>query len=255
MKSPASSRSASRKVSPIQPLLVKKQVRVTIDLAKVDDQLSRLSVAPLAVKTLTPQVPVLRSCLRSSTAAKSSEPRRVRFVEYGGWNKHFVKAFTPDSAPNSFLSLADVTLIHPTNGRQKGTQYDGSYSTLLPQSSEIRWPPPEYDGQITEGHTGLPPSSCRACHSAASRGTPVTRYQAQNQSIWCRNCLSLPARRLHFTPALDLDDDDELDACPGPHHHTPETCWYYKSAVKANLNWLYTHYPERYDFCDAILDE
>lgn len=256
-KSPTSARSSpatSRKVTPTQPLLIKKQVRATVDLAQVDEQLARLSVAPLAVKASTPKAPALRSCLRSSTAASSTKPRQVRFVEYGGWNIHGVKAFAPDSAPSTLLSLDDVTLIQPTQGgRQRGPVYDGSYSLVLPDR-EIRWPPPEHDGEVFEGR---PQPSCRACAMAASRGTPTIRYQTNMQSIWCSECLSAPDRRPFFTPALDLgDDDDFLDQCPGEKHHRhPETCHYFRSAYKANVVWLYAHYPERYEACNAILDD
>ncbi|EKD13451.1 uncharacterized protein L3040_002691 [Drepanopeziza brunnea f. sp. 'multigermtubi'] len=256
-KSPASARSSpatSRKVTPIQPLLIKKQARATVNLAEVDNDLARLSVAPLAVKASKPEVPVLRSCLRSSTAARSTKPRQVRFVDYGGWNIHGVKAFIPDSAPNSFVSLSDVDLLQPTqSGRQRGPVYDGNYSLAKP-GHEIRWPPPTHDGEVFEGYEGYPPQSCRACAMAASKGTPTTRYHANMQSIWCGECLSDPGRRPYFVPALDLDGDDSLDRCPGgKHNHHHQTCQYFTSAYKANVNWLYAHYPERYDQCDAVL--
>ncbi len=81
----------------------------------------------------------------------------------GGWNIHQVKAFQPDSTPNTVLPLDQADLLQPTiRGRQKGPVYDGSYQLVVPDR-EIRWPPPEHDGPVTNESRTAPPSACRSC--------------------------------------------------------------------------------------------
>lgn len=171
----------------------------------------------------------------------------------GGWNIHQVKAFQPDSTPNTVLPLDQADLLQPTfRGRQKGPVYDGSYQLVVPDR-EIRWPPPEHDGPVTNGSRTAPPSACRSCARAAAEGSSLIRYRPQQVSVWCSTCMSDPGRRPYYVPALDDDgEDDHLDTCQGPHYHA-EDCQYLRCAYKANVRWLYANYPDRYEACDVIL--
>lgn len=240
----------SRKVSPVQPLLIKKKPH-PVDLARIDDKLAHLSVAPLVARS-KPMVPTLRSCLKTSATATSS--KSVRFINYGGWNIHSVRAFQPDSRPNTFIPLPEADLLQPTQrGRQCGPVYAGNYQLVLP-NQEIRWPPSEPEEPDFHGESS--PSRCRSCARAAARRTPAIRYLPNPVSVWCDECMANPAKRPHFSPPLDYHGEhDYLDTCPGPHHHTQDTCQYMRCAFKANVQWLYANYPERYEACDAILNE
>ncbi len=67
--------------------------------------------------------------------------------------------------------------------------------------------------------------------------------------------MSDPGRRPYYVPALDDDgEDDHLDTCQGPHYHADD-CQYLRCAYKANVRWLYANYPDRYEACDAILND
>jgi hypothetical protein len=252
---PASSRPTpvtSRRVSPVtQPLIIRKR-SAPVDLAHVDNKLARLSVAPLALALKTkPVVLAVRSCLKITASARAA--KSVRFVNYGGWNIHRIRAFQPDTAPNTFIQLTDAVLCHPTAwGRDKGPVYPGNYSIVLPDK-EIRWPPPDHDGPIRRATI---PSRCLTCAQVAAQGTPHIRYRPVQVSVWCQDCLADPARRPYYVPPLDDDgDDDYLDTCPGPHNKTPQECQYYSCAFKANVLWLYANYIERYKQCDDILND
>ncbi|KAE8446557.1 hypothetical protein EG329_011889 [Mollisiaceae sp. DMI_Dod_QoI] len=220
----------SRKVSPIQPLQVKKRLPV-VDLAQVSDSLAELSIQPLSV---APRVPTLRSCLKTEAALK---PKVVHFVEYGGWNLHGIRTFQPDSPPNTFIPPSDAEILQPLH-RQVGDVYPGSYR-LVGQTSQIRWPPPD-DGPSRRGYDSLPPSRCPLCAKAAARGTSRIRYRPQQVSVWCSACMASPARRPHD----DGHDDEEDDCYNVLHHHYPDTCAYFRNGWKANVRWLYDHYPE-----------
>ncbi|KAK0122843.1 hypothetical protein ONS96_009873 [Cadophora gregata f. sp. sojae] len=252
---PNSSRSSpatSRRVTPTQPLLItKKMVSANVDLTTVDSKLAELSVAPSPAQARKPSVPGKPSCLKKATAGKST--KSVHFVEYGGWLNHYIRVFISDSAPNSFIpdprSLDYTSLRPPPKTEDSCTNYKLQSSSL-----EICWPPEHREPSFI-GYPGAPPSSCLACRDAASKGTPHTRSHANMQSLFCKDCMDTPARRPFFTPAIEIgDDDDGCSNCQGPHHRSPETCQIFTSAYKSNVNWLYSHYPERWPELDAILE-
>ncbi|PVH83027.1 hypothetical protein DL98DRAFT_569890 [Cadophora sp. DSE1049] len=251
---PNSSRSSpatSRRVTPTQPLLVtKKTVSATVSLTTVDSKLAELSVAPSPAQAKKPSVPGKPSCLKKASAGKST--KSVHFVEYGGWLNHFIRVSTSDSAPNLFIPdprSLDYTLLRPPSETEDScTDYKLQSSSL-----EICWPPEHRDPSFIR-YSGAIPSSCLACRDAASKRTPHTRSHANMQSLFCTDCMNTPARRPFFTPAIEIgDDDDGCSACQGPHHRSPETCQIFTSAYKSNVNWLYSHYPERWPELDAIL--
>jgi hypothetical protein len=114
-----------------------------------------LLYVPQLLEHSTPNVPQLREHLK----------KYVDSDFLGGWNIHQVKAFQPDSPPNTVLPLDQADLFQPTfRGRQKGPVYDGSYQLVVPDR-EIRWPPPEHDGPVTNGSRTAPPFPCRSCVS------------------------------------------------------------------------------------------
>ncbi|CZR56395.1 uncharacterized protein PAC_06283 [Phialocephala subalpina] len=232
--------SNSRKVSPIQPLQIKK--RPAVDLAQLDESLAQLSIAPLAV---APQLPALRSCLKTSAAV---ERKAVHFVEYGGWNLHGIRTYQPDSAPNTFIPSFDAEISEPSiHARSRGPVHPGIYALVGQTEQQIRWPPPDHDSPVRPGYDSMPPSSCQACAKAAARGTSRIRYRPQQVSVWCSACMESTARLTRYSPALDDDgQDDDQDVCPNTqHHHYPDTCAYLRNGVVANILWLYAQYPER----------
>ncbi|KAH6707573.1 hypothetical protein BKA61DRAFT_697200 [Leptodontidium sp. MPI-SDFR-AT-0119] len=247
-----SSPATSRRVTPTQPLLIKKKmVLAKVDLTTVDSKLAKLSVAPSPAQADKPSIPGLRSCLKNTLAGKLV--KSVRFVEYGGWLRHGIRVHLPDSRPTSFISdprRLDQSLLRPPPTRGDS---NSNYSLLSP-SEEICWPPQPWDPSFI-GYPGVPPSSCLSCRLTASRGTPHTRSHANMQTIMCSECMSLPDRRKYFYPALDIRDDDPgCSTCHGSHDVDPEHCQIYQSAYKSNVYWLYSHYPERFDELDAILN-
>ncbi|KAF8852539.1 hypothetical protein BDZ45DRAFT_763792 [Acephala macrosclerotiorum] len=232
--------SSSRKVSPLQPLQIKK--RPAVDLAQLDESLARLSVLPLAV---VPKLPALRSCLKTSAAIGR---KAVHFVEYGDWNLHGIRTYQPDSPPNTFFSPFDAEISEPSiHARSHGVVHPGSYALVRQTEQQIRWPPPDHDGPVRPGYDSMPPSCCRACAKVAARGTSQIRYRPQQVSVRCSACMESTARLPSYSPALDDDGrDDDEDDCPNSiHHHYPETCAYFRNGFKANILWLYSEYPER----------
>ncbi|KAG0651806.1 hypothetical protein D0Z07_1104 [Hyphodiscus hymeniophilus] len=254
--SPRPSPATSRKVS---PLLITKKCAIVVDPAQVAERLSSLTVAPLRRKDTSPKVPTLRSCLKTVASAVD---KHVRFEEIGGWNVHGLRAFQQDSAPNTFLSLAEATLSQPTPfeirgdmlleegrpSRTKGLCHPGNY--VLRGGRELRWPPPENDFPVKDCYL-LP--RCIACAQQAARGSPLTRYLPGPVSVRCSDCMSDPSKRLEFSPALDHNgEEDDLDTCDGE-HRTDGSCHYGQYATKASVRWLYANYPERYPGLDDLL--
>jgi hypothetical protein len=236
-----------------------KRSAAVVDLAHIHDRLSRLAVAPLAVRNTTPMVPALRSCLKT---VASAIVKHVSFQEYGGWNVHGLRAFQQYSPPITFLSLDEATLLQPTPymvrdgrihedgrpSRTKGLVHPGHYR--LVGAHEIRWPPDDHDGAVTDCQ--LPPY-CRACAQLAGRGSLLTRYLPMQLTVRCSDCMSDASKRLTFSPALDHNgEEDELDTCSG--EHTDGSCHYGLYATKADVQWLYANYPERYPGLDALLN-
>jgi hypothetical protein len=185
-------------------------------------------------------VPALRSCLKT-TATRSN--KSVHFTESGGWNVHRIRAFQPDSCPNTFLSLADADVVPSIRGRV-GPQDDGYYQ-LRRNDIQIRWPP------LSRRLLSLAPRSRRCFTNAmiAARlrpmgyHTPVTVLPSKAFSVGI--AWTIQEGGAFFVPALDDDgEDDCLDTCPGPHNHTPYTCQHFSCGYKANVKWLYSRYPE-----------
>ena len=226
-------------------------VSAPVDLLTVDSLLADLSVATSPAQAEKPSVPVKRSCLKNTSAGKST--KSVRFVEYGGWLRHGIRVYSLDSCPTSFIldpRCLDHSLFRPP------PIYEDSNSnhSFLSPTTEICWPPDQREPSIIL-YPGVPPGNCLSCRDMSSRGTPVTRYLVNMQTIMCSDCLSLPLRRMHLVPALDLSDDDpECTSCQGRHYLDPENCQIYQSAFKSNAKWIYAHYPERIDALDAILN-
>ena len=169
--------------------------------------------------------------------------KHVSFHEYGGWNIHGLRAFQQDSPPITFLSLDKATLLQPTPymvrdgrihedgrpSRTMGLVHPGHYR--LVGAREIRWPPEDHDGAVTDCQ--LPPH-CRACAQLAGRGSPLTRYLPMPLTVRCSDCMSDASKRLTFSPALDHNgEEDELDTCSG--EHTDGSCHYGLYATKANV--------------------
>lgn len=228
----------------VAPLSFKK--RATIDEAQVDQ-----CVAPLALKT-KPKVPAFRSCLKTNGA---STKKKVRLTEHNDWNVHHIWPFQRDSPPNTFIPHAEADLLQPTGicSRTDCHFYFGEYHSR--GQYEIRYPPPEHGAADANRGSQEAPYRCHTCAQVASMGTSHTRYLATQQSIRCDKCMDDPDLRVTFHPALDDDGEfDNLDTCYGQAHSKDPDCQYILFGGKANVNWLYAHYPERYECCDELLD-
>ncbi|RDL37846.1 uncharacterized protein BP5553_05279 [Venustampulla echinocandica] len=139
-----SSPATPRKVSPVLPL---PQKSAAVDLARIDEQLAQLVVAPLAVKKAkpTPLVPALRSCLKTGAAASS---KKVRFLNSRGWNIHRVRAYEPGiTPPNTFIPLEEAVLTQPSlirPCRNWGFLEESVRQMMGGSDQELRWPPVEH---------------------------------------------------------------------------------------------------------------